>query len=274
METTTNVPVSAPAESGPDDERVLDLAVQLLAQGEAGLTMDRLAAAAGLSRATLYRRFGSRSALIRRLIRERGVSADELLTPDVRTRVLQAARTVFVRHGFAAATVEQIAQEAGVGPVTIYRHFGSKEGLVAAFVQASSPRRLLRELAERPSGTLEENLLAFAATALRFIHDNRDLLQLAMQDSASGGALRDEITGTQGRTAVALARYLERQMEAGRLRRVDPVDLAFTFVGMLFGHAFIAPHFYDRPLGDIPSIARLATRLFLDGCALPQEPAS
>ncbi|HXF60791.1 MAG TPA: TetR/AcrR family transcriptional regulator [Caldilineaceae bacterium] len=269
----TSVLAPVPAESGPDDEHVLDLAAKLLAEEGAGLTMDRLATAAGLSRATLYRRFGSRSALIRRLIQERGVSAGDLLTPDVRTRVLQAARAVFVRYGFAAATVEQIAQEAGVGPVTIYRHFGSKEGLVAAFVQASSPRRLLRELAERPSGTLEENLIAFATTALRFIHDNRDLLQLAMQDSASGGALRDQFTGAQGRTAAALARYLAQQMEAGRLRRADPVDLAFAFVGMLFGHAFIGPHFYDRPLGDIPAVARLATCLFLSGCALPQEPA-
>ncbi len=257
--------------NSPDDAALLDVAARLLRDEDDGLTMDRLAAASGVSRATLYRRFGSRRALVQRLIRERGLSADELLAPDVRTRVVQAARTVFGRDGFAAATVEQIAQEAGVGPATIYRHFGSKEGLVQAFIQASSPRRVLRELAATRNGDLETDLTQIASIALRFIHDNRDLIQLALQDGKTAGALRSQLRVADERTAYMIASYLERQMAAGRLHPGDPVELSLTLFGMLFGRALLGDLFYGRPLGDIAEAAHQLVTLFLHGAAVSKE---
>lgn len=263
----------APQTTAPDDSAVLETAARLLAEPGDGLTMERLAAASGLSRATLYRRFGSRRALVERLIREHGLSANDLLEPDVRTRVLQAARAVFGQAGFAAATVEQIAQEAGVGPATIYRHFGSKEALVQAFIQASAPRRRLRELAATRNGDLEEDLTSLASVALQFIHDNRDLFQLALQDGVTATALRNRLRSVEGRSAHALAGYFTRQMAAGRMRACDPFDLALSFLGMMFGHALIGVQFYDHPLGDPDPVARRLTRLFLYGAALLGEPA-
>ncbi|MCC6166913.1 MAG: TetR family transcriptional regulator [Caldilineaceae bacterium] len=257
----------------PEDDAVLETAARLLAEPGDGLTMERLAAASGLSRATLYRRFGSRRALVQRLIRERGLSAGDLLAPDVRTRVLQAARALFGREGFAAATVEQIAQEADVGPATIYRHFGSKEALVQAFIQASAPRRRLRELAATRNGDLEEDLTALAGAALQFMHDNRDLFQLALQDGATAVALRHRLQSVEGRSAHALAGYIERQMAAGRLRAGDPFELALSFLGMMFGHALLGVQFYDHPLDDPEQVARCLTRLFLHGAALSPEAA-
>jgi AcrR family transcriptional regulator len=261
--------VDAIAPSGElDDGTVLDQTARLLAAEGDGLTMERLAAATGLSRATLYRRFGSRASILQRLIHERGGSAAELIAPDMHTRILQAARIVFARAGFAAATVEQIAQEAGVGAATIYRRFGSKEGVVEAFVRNSSPRRLLRELVDGRSGGLEENLTTFATAALRFIYDDRDILWLAMQNSASSGALREQIGTIQGRTATMLSDYFAQQMTAGVIHPGDPFELALAFVGILFGQAFIGPHFYERPLGDPEYVARTAVHLFLTGCVI------
>ncbi len=274
METAQNMQV---AEEGlPDDEALLDLAARLLEEEESGegLTMDRLAALGGVSRATLYRRFGSRRALVQRLIRERGLSADDLLAPDVRTRVLQAARTVFAQAGFAAATIEQIAQAAGVGPATIYRHFGSKEALVQSFIQSSAPRRRLRELAATRNGDLEEDLSALASVALQFMDDNRDLFLLALQDGETAHLLRERLRSVEGRSAHALAGYFKRQMAAGRLRACDPFDLALSFLGTLFGHALLGVQFYDHPLGESGPLARRLTRLFLHGAAMPQEAAS
>lgn len=50
-----------------------------------------------------------------------------------RTRLLEAAREAFAHLG-AAAEVTYIAERAGVGVGTIYRHFGSKEGLLREVV--------------------------------------------------------------------------------------------------------------------------------------------
>jgi TetR/AcrR family transcriptional regulator, regulator of autoinduction and epiphytic fitness len=45
---------------------------------------------------------------------------------QTRLRVIEAARTLFVRHGYASTTIQAIAEEAGVAVQTIYASFGSK----------------------------------------------------------------------------------------------------------------------------------------------------
>ncbi len=58
------------------------------------------------------------------------------LDPAKRAAILDGARAVFLRDGFAGGSVDDVAAEAGVGKQTVYRHFGSKEALVVALVEA------------------------------------------------------------------------------------------------------------------------------------------
>lgn len=50
---------------------------------------------------------------------------------DKRARILQTATRLFAEHGYESVTTPQIAQEAGVGQGTLYRHVGSKARLLA-----------------------------------------------------------------------------------------------------------------------------------------------
>ena len=52
--------------------------------------------------------------------------------PDTRTKALDAAERLFFGDGIAATGVDAVAREAGVSVVTLYSHFGSKDGLVGA----------------------------------------------------------------------------------------------------------------------------------------------
>jgi len=53
-----------------------------------------------------------------------------------RQRILEAARTLFFRHGIQGVGVEAIAEAAGTNKMTLYRHFASKELLVAEYLRA------------------------------------------------------------------------------------------------------------------------------------------
>lgn len=53
---------------------------------------------------------------------------------QLRERLLDAAKSVFMREGFGAARVEEIASLAGVSKTTVYRQFGTKEDLFRAIV--------------------------------------------------------------------------------------------------------------------------------------------
>ena len=69
---------------------------------------------------------------------------DERISP--RERILAAAVDLFYRHGIRAIGVESIAEAAGTNKMTLYRHFASKDELVAEY---------LRRLAEKASASWE-----------------------------------------------------------------------------------------------------------------------
>jgi len=49
--------------------------------------------------------------------------------------VLEAATSVFLRHGFSAATTDMIQREAGVSKATMYAHFPNKEAMFVAVIE-------------------------------------------------------------------------------------------------------------------------------------------
>jgi AcrR family transcriptional regulator len=72
----------------------------------------------------------------------RALAGGEADADATQTRILDAALTELSAHGMRAATVDTIADRAGVGRVTVFRRFGSKERLVE-LVLARETRRFL-----------------------------------------------------------------------------------------------------------------------------------
>jgi AcrR family transcriptional regulator len=60
--------------------------------------------------------------------------ADTAQVPP-RERILAAARDLFYRHGIRAIGVDAIVEAASTNKMTLYRHFGSKDELVAAYIR-------------------------------------------------------------------------------------------------------------------------------------------
>ncbi len=61
-------------------------------------------------------------------------SGSETAPLPPRERILAAARDLFYRHGIRAVGVDAIAEAAATNKMTLYRHFGSKDELVAAYL--------------------------------------------------------------------------------------------------------------------------------------------
>jgi AcrR family transcriptional regulator len=61
---------------------------------------------------------------------------DERIPP--RLRILAAAADLFYRHGIRAVGVEAIAEAAGTNKMTLYRHFDSKDELVAEYLRQAA----------------------------------------------------------------------------------------------------------------------------------------
>ncbi len=54
---------------------------------------------------------------------------------ETRLRIRKSARRLFAARGFSKTTIDQIADDAGVAPQTIYAVFGSKGGVVAEMLE-------------------------------------------------------------------------------------------------------------------------------------------
>ena len=87
------------------------------------------------------------------------ISKDERISP--RERILSVASDLFYRHGVRAIGVEAIAEAAETNKMTLYRHFSSKDELVAEYL------RRLAEQAKSSWDQLEADHPGDAPTQLR-----------------------------------------------------------------------------------------------------------
>lgn len=273
---TTPDPTSPvhPPSDGDREHAILDAAEALLRQGgEAALTMDALAARLGISRATLYRRVGSREALVSRLVDERALPAGmaETGADELRRRILRAMRDLLPREGVRGTTMERVAKEAGVGSATVYRHFGDREGLVRAFAAEFSPRRAAGRLEREPSEDIRGDLTELAAELIRFVRENHDLVRLRFSGDPEAQAFFEDLRSTPERFSFALQRYFREQAAAGRLNGRDPDTLAMAFMGLLIGCTLARPPGWEALEDDEAAAAETLVALYLDGAGSALE---
>ncbi|GAA4873207.1 TetR/AcrR family transcriptional regulator [Serinicoccus chungangensis] len=89
---------------------------------------------------------------------------------QTRTRILDAAESLFFTEGIAVTGVDRVASAAGVSVVTLYAHMGSKDGLLAEVLQRRLDdwRSVWQEQVEAAAGPQERVLAVFdAVTAFR-----------------------------------------------------------------------------------------------------------
>lgn len=158
-------------------------------------------------------------------------------TAETRRLLLEAAAEVFAEEGYAAATVDTIAQRAGVAVGSIYSRFGSKRALYEALLAdvLSADEGVARgALDGGPAATTEAmsaRLVEVADSRQQTLLETEGLAQ-AMRDPELLASLRDH-----DRTARALAAAMLAE-EAGRLGwalRLAPDDAASVVVALFHG---------------------------------------
>lgn len=95
------------------------------------------------------------------------MSATPEFEPDARRRILDAAAEAFMAHGFANATIDDIAREVGATKGLVYYHFRSKFDIFLAVYEEAMGR--VRDRVERHvhgTGTGRDRLVAMAVAHL------------------------------------------------------------------------------------------------------------
>jgi TetR/AcrR family transcriptional regulator, mexJK operon transcriptional repressor len=195
-------------------------------------------------------------------------------TAEKRAAVLEAAAKVFLSGGYLGASMDEIADLAGVSKQTVYTYFSNKEALFAAMASALSNEasdRVQNSVAEfGEDDDLEGYLVGYAVRQLEVVLTPR-ILQLRRLVIGEVGRFPELgaalYAGGPGRAIASLAPTFERLADRGALSVHDPLLAATQFNWLIMS----APLNRAMLLGDgaIPSSkelrehAREGVRMFL-----------
>jgi AcrR family transcriptional regulator len=111
------------------------------------ITIDDIIKAAELSRPAFYYHFTGGKEELRAELVHRGILHEQPVQ-DTQQALLEAALRVFARAGISAATLEDIAAEAGVTRGALLWHFHSKDELLSAIIKHYGPHSVLHPVIE------------------------------------------------------------------------------------------------------------------------------
>ena len=169
-----------------------------------------------------------------------------MLPPKSKEEVVQAFRIqsiqdatmrVIARKGMSAATMQEIAEEAGVAKGTIYLYFRDRDELVEKTFE-SAMKQLMAQIdaALDLDVPFEETIRAVMNAHLSFFGDNREFFRLYLSMRMPEGPMvrqrrQKQQCAPQFRArAEKFAKTLAAAMDRGELRRADPYKLALFII--------------------------------------------
>lgn len=193
-------------------------------------------------------------------------------------KILDVATALFVKHGFAATSIEAVARGAGVAKQTLYARYTDKAALYVAVI-----RRMINQWRQ----TVDETVVPDAEVTEMLVALGRSLIAAATRPQSLAlrrvmyfeaprfpemAALVHELWSEHGwRTIAAI---LERECARGRLRPCDAVFSAQQFYHLVASEAvnrLLSAH--PRPFNDAEceDWIRRSVALFLAGIGGPTD---
>jgi AcrR family transcriptional regulator len=189
---------------------------------------------------------------------------------DRRDDILIAAMELFSKKGFRGTTTRDLAYQAGVNEAIIFRYFNNKEELYSAILQHKAGENSdarCEELEQLASGS--EDTKFFEAVGRAFLerhHRDATFMRLLLFSALEGHQLSEMfVANMTGRNPIA--KYIQRRIDEGAFRSVNPELAARAFLGMfasfvlwqdVFGLKKTHPH-------DSTEVVRTFVSIFMSG---------
>jgi TetR/AcrR family fatty acid metabolism transcriptional regulator len=207
-------------------------------------------------------------------MQNRPAKTREQVLRDFRTdQILEAARRVIGEVGFAEASIDRIAEAAGVARSTLYVYFDGKEDLLN---QCIAQLRLglgerVRQAVEEASGT-EERLAAFLASHFEYVGKVREFFRAVMAVrgvdpffSPPGGGTPPELETIRAESGAVVEAILKDAVASGEIP-AENLPAALELLAVLIYGALMRRAQQAEPGPAGPEAQRLAAA-FLWGVA-------
>lgn len=147
-------------------------------------------------------------------------------------RILDAAKTCFVRSGFQGTSMQEICTEAAMSPGALYRYFPSKETLIAAICEVNRREDAEKFAAMENSACVVEGIVNCTLDHLRFTHENGNAPIFAEIATES---LRNDTIRAIGESCMCEVQqkfrgYLQRALDRGEIDPVVELDALLPMI--------------------------------------------
>lgn len=238
----------------------------------ADVPLDQIARRAGISRATLFRRIGSRRALDA-AVRAAGIEPGG--RSSLRERAAVAAAGIVRERGIEALTLEAVAAAAGGSIPGLHTQVGGREGLLTLLYERYSPLPRVERLLTESTPTLATGARAIYGAIFDDAAAEPRLLQALLADALTrpDGPARRALVGSYLPRAMAiLGPWLSGEIAAGRCRPLPLPILLQLLAGPMAAHVALRGLLADQTGIAPPPRAEVIDRFaaaFCRAVALP-----
>lgn len=162
-----------------------------------------------------------------------------------RSQVLAAAVKLFARSGFEAASLADIATEAGVKKALVQYHFSTKEQLwkdAASLLWTQRNQTLEQDLAQACKGDLTEKMRQGFTSLVEFTRENPEWLWFMFHEAAQKGPRLEWLTENFLREDYRLGeQFVTLFQDRGIIQAGSPLHLLHLISGALTYNLLVAP---------------------------------
>jgi AcrR family transcriptional regulator len=158
---------------------------------------------------------------------------------ETNEQLLRATLKLISEKGYLGATTREIAQEAGVTELTLFRHFGSKEMLFEELLKSYTFLPKLRELLPELEGlTCEKSLTLIARRFLLTLKERKPMISILYSEVTTyPEKIRTVYNNFIDEMRATLAGYFEVLQDRGILKMtISPEMAARVFLWILFSY--------------------------------------
>jgi len=153
-----------------------------------------------------------------------------------RAEILDAARTVFARRGFAHGIIDEIAQEAGIAKGTVYLYFSSKTEIYKAVLDHDM--KLLKQgtMARiEAAETLRDKIFGFILVRMENAEQRKEFFRIMDSEQGNLSMTRSEYRDFLQEPVLRMAAAIERGVEQREIRPVPAEKISWMIADLTRG---------------------------------------
>ncbi|TCB91294.1 TetR/AcrR family transcriptional regulator [Micromonospora zingiberis] len=165
-------------------------------------------------------------------------------------QMLDAAVRVFSRHGYHGASMDEVAERAGISKPMVYAYLGTKEELFVACLHREGTRMMEAIAgAAAPDLPADERLWRGLRAFFGFVGAHRDGWAVLYRQARAERAFADELAGMRTRIVEVVAGMLDHALRAEG-REVAETDLEVVAYALVGATESLADWLADHPEAD------------------------